>query len=116
MLADIHVLVFILALALTPQGPLATSIQRLRILVAWLVVVKQKPRKTCLTTSELKLPKELPSERLGLEVVVNPPARKMTTTTRIKLPAELPSVEEALKIYAGAIKQKLRCMGLLVVV
>jgi hypothetical protein len=42
------------------------------------------------------------AKRLGLKVVVSK-RRQKTTTSEIKLPAELPSVEEALKILAGAL-------------
>jgi hypothetical protein len=41
------------------------------------------------------------AERLGLEVVGHKAYR--TTTSEIRLPAELPSVEETLKILAGAL-------------
>jgi hypothetical protein len=40
--------------------------------------------------------------RLGLEVVVTDP-RASTTTSEVKLPKEMPSVEDALKMLAGAL-------------
>jgi len=43
-------------------------------------------------------------KRLGLEVVVTE-SRRSTTTTEVKLPEELPSVEEALRMLAGALKR-----------
>ena len=44
------------------------------------------------------------AERLGLEVV-GQKRSKRTTTSDVKLPKELPSVEEALMILAGALKK-----------
>jgi len=43
-------------------------------------------------------------KRLGLEVVVTE-SRRSTTTTEVKLPEELPSVEEALRMLAGALER-----------
>jgi hypothetical protein len=43
------------------------------------------------------------AKRLGLKVVVGR-RRQKTTTSEIRLPPELPSVEEALKILAGALE------------
>jgi len=42
--------------------------------------------------------------RLGLEVVVHPEKQERTTTTELVLPKDLPSVEEALKTLAAAMK------------
>jgi hypothetical protein len=42
--------------------------------------------------------------RLGLEVVVNRPGKTVTTTSELEIPKELPSVQEALKILAAALK------------
>lgn len=42
--------------------------------------------------------------RLGLEVVVNRPGKTVTTTSELVIPKELPSVQEALKILAAALK------------
>jgi aspartate aminotransferase-like enzyme len=44
------------------------------------------------------------TKRLGLEVVVTE-SRRSTTTTEVKLPEELPSVEEALRMLAGALER-----------
>lgn len=45
------------------------------------------------------------AERLGLEVVVVTKGGDRTTTSEIILPKELPSVEEALKILAAALQK-----------
>lgn len=42
--------------------------------------------------------------RLGLEVVVNRPGKKFTTTSDLVIPKELPTIQEALKILAAAMK------------
>ena len=43
--------------------------------------------------------------RLGLEVVVNRPGKTITTTSELEIPKELPSVQEALKILAAALEK-----------
>lgn len=42
--------------------------------------------------------------RLGLEVVVNRPGKTVTTTSELVIPKELPTIQEALKILAAAMK------------
>ena len=39
--------------------------------------------------------------RLGLKVVVNRPGKTVTTTSDLVIPKELPTIEEALKILAA---------------
>ncbi|MCW4016335.1 MAG: hypothetical protein NWF06_08195 [Candidatus Bathyarchaeota archaeon] len=43
-------------------------------------------------------------KRIGLEVVVRVSGISKTTTSELEIPKELPSVEETLKILAGALK------------
>lgn len=46
--------------------------------------------------------------RLGLEVVVNRPGKTVTTTSELVIPKDLPSVQEALQILAAALKRAAR--------
>ena len=43
--------------------------------------------------------------RLGLKVVVNRPGKAVTTTSELVIPKDLPSVQEALKILAAALEK-----------
>jgi len=84
-----------------PKGKPWTSeeVEKLRKLVAegrsWNVLATELKRSEGAVRQKCR--------RLGLEVVVNASGR-FTTTSELEIPKELPSVEEALKILAAALK------------